>query len=121
MQKERIQQAKVRRDFRSRKKVFGTPERPRLVVFRSGRHIYAQIIDDLAGVTLAACSTMAKGLRDSLKYGGNKKAAEMVGATLAKQALEVGIKAVCFDRNGYKYHGRVKALADGARKSGLAF
>lgn len=121
MQKERIQQAKVRRDFRSRRKVFGTSERPRLVVFRSGRHIYAQIIDDLAGVTLAASSTMAKGLRAGLKYGGNKKAAETVGATLAKQAMEVGIKAVCFDRNGYKYHGRVKALADGARQSGLSF
>ncbi len=121
MQKERIQQAKVRRNWRSRKQVFGTAERPRLVVFRSGRHIYAQIIDDLAGVTLAASSSMAKALRDTLKYGGNKKAAETVGAALAKQAMEVGIKAVCFDRNGYKYHGRIKALADAARKAGLAF
>jgi large subunit ribosomal protein L18 len=121
MQKERIQQAKVRRNWRSRNNVFGTAERPRLVVFRSTRHIYAQIIDDLAGVTLAASSTMAKALRDSVKNGGNKKAAEIVGATLAKQATEVGIKAVCFDRNGYKYHGRVKVLAEAARKAGLAF
>lgn len=121
MQKERIQQAKVRRDWRSRKHLLGTAERPRLVVFRSGRHIYAQVIDDLAGVTLAASSSMSKALRDSLKYGGNKKAADAVGAALAKQAMDVGIKAVCFDRNGYKYHGRVKALADSARKAGLVF
>lgn len=121
MQKERLEQTRLRRNWRSRRKVFGTPERPRLVVFRSARHIYAQIIDDVSGVTLAACSTMSKSLRGSIKYGGNKKAAEMVGAALAKQALEVGIKAVCFDRNGYKYHGRIKALADSARQAGLSF
>ena len=121
MQKEQIQQAKIRRNWRSRKRVFGTPERPRLVVFRTGRHIYAQIIDDQAGVTLAAGSTMSKALRTSLKSGGNKQAAETVGTALARQAMEVGIKAVCFDRNGYKYHGRVKSLADAARKAGLAF
>ncbi|NLW82926.1 MAG: 50S ribosomal protein L18 [Phycisphaerae bacterium] len=121
MQTDKIQKAKYRRNWRSRKSVFGTTERPRLVVFRSGRHIYAQIIDDQAGLTLAASSSMAKGLRGSVKYGGNKQAAETVGAALAKQATEVGIKAVCFDRNGYKYHGRVKALADAARKAGLAF
>lgn len=121
MQREQVQQAKTRRNWRSRKNVFGTAERPRLVVFRSGRHIYAQIIDDMAGVTLAAESTMSKTLRSGIKYGGNKKAAETVGAALAKQAMEVGIKAVCFDRNGFKYHGRVKALADSARKAGLAF
>ena len=121
MQKARVEQARTRRNWRSRKRVSGTAERPRLVVFRSGRHIYAQIIDDRAGVTLAASSTMSKTLRDSIKYGGNKKAAETVGAALAKQAMEVGIKAVCFDRNGYKYHGRIKSLADGARKAGLAF
>ena len=121
MQKERIQKAKNRRNWRSRKRVFGTPERPRLVVFRSARHIYAQIIDDQAGVTLAAGSTMSKALRGAVKSGGNRQAAERVGEALAKQAMEVGIKAVCFDRNGYKFHGRVKALADAARKAGLAF
>lgn len=121
MQKERLEQTRVRRNWRSRRKVFGTAERPRLVVFRSARHIYAQIIDDMAGVTLASCSTMSKALRETCKYGGNKKAAEAVGAALAKAAQEVGIKAVCFDRNGYKYHGRIKALADSARKAGLSF
>ncbi len=121
MQKERIQKAKVRRNWRSRKHVYGTPERPRLVVFRSTRHIYAQIIDDRAGVTLAAGSTMSTSLRNNIKSGGSKEAAELVGQALAKQATDVGIKVVCFDRNGYKYHGRVKALADAARKAGLAF
>lgn len=121
MQIERFKQARFRRDMRSRAKVFGTPERPRMVVFRSSRHIYVQIIDDLAGVTLASASTMSKGLRDSVKYGGNQNAAKAIGAAIAKQAMEVGIKAVCFDRNGYKYHGRVKALADAARQAGLAF
>ena len=104
-----------------RKKVFGTPERPRLTVFRSNRHIYAQIIDDAAAATLAAASTRSKTLRAQVQNGGNKKAAELVGQTLAKQALQVGIKCVCFDRNRYKYHGRVKALADAARKAGLVF
>lgn len=92
-----------------------------MVVFRSSRHIYVQIIDDMAGVTLASASTMAKGLRDSVKYGGNQNAAKAIGAAIAKQAMEVGIKAVCFDRNGYRYHGRVKVLADAARQAGLAF
>ncbi len=120
MQKERIIKARTRRNWRSRRKVFGTPERPRLVVYRSARHIYAQIIDDLAGVTLASASSRAKGLRDGIKYGGNQDAAKTVGTTIAKQAMDVGIKAICFDRNGYKYHGRVKALADAAREAGLA-
>jgi len=119
MLKERIQQARMRRNWRSRRKVFGTPERPRLVVFRSARHIYAQIIDDAAGVTLASAGTTAKGVKENLKKTGNRKAAEAIGAALAKRALEVGIKAVCFDRNGYKYHGRIKSLADAARKTGL--
>jgi len=120
MQKERIIKKRQRRNWRSRRKIFGTPERPRLVVFRSSRHIYAQILDDLAGVTLASASTRAKALREGIAYGGNQKAAKSVGSAIAKQAVDVGIKAVCFDRNGYKYHGRVKALADGAREAGLA-
>lgn len=121
MQKQRIQKARERRDYRSRRKIFGMPDRPRLTVFRTGRHIYAQIIDDMAGVTLASASTQMKTLRDQIKYGGNKDAAKAVGTALAKQAQEVGIKAVCFDRNGYKYHGRIKSLADAAREAGLAF
>lgn len=121
MQRERIQRTRLRRNFRSRKKIFGTPERPRLVVFRSSRHIYAQIIDDIAGVTLASSSTMSRALRGQLKSGGNREAAKAVGAALAKQALDMGIRAVCFDRNGYKFHGRVKALADAARETGLKF
>jgi len=121
MRKEQIKKTRVRRNWRSRRKVFGTSDRPRLVVFRSSRNIYAQVIDDLAGVTLASASTRAKSLRDSLSYGGNQDAAKSVGTAIAKQAVEVGIKAVCFDRNGFKYHGRIKALADAAREAGLAF
>ena len=110
-----------RRKYHVRKKVFGTPDRPRLSVFRSDRHIYAQIIDDVSGATLVSASTKAKNMRDQLKNGGNKQAAEAVGEAVAKQAIGVGIKCVCFDRNRYKFHGRVKALAESARKAGLAF
>ena len=92
-----------------------------MTVFRSGRHIYVQIIDDYAGVTLASSSTRANGVREEISYGGNSAAAEVIGASVAKQALNVGINCVSFDRNGYKYHGRVKALADAARKAGLVF
>ena len=112
----------MRRKQHVRKKVSGTPERPRLSVFRSNRHIYAQLIDDTAGVTLVAASTKSKALRDQLPgEGNNKKVVEAVGEALAKGALGVGIKCVCFDRNRYRYHGRVKSLADAARKAGLAF
>ncbi len=91
-------------------------------MFRSSRHIYAQIIDDVAGVTLASASTRSKALRkDVSKGGGNKAAAEAVGTAIAKQATGVGIKCVSFDRNRYRYHGRVRALAEAARKAGLAF
>jgi len=121
MRWERIQKARRRRNWRSRRKVFGTAERPRLTVFRSSRHIYAQVIDDMAGVTLAAASTRSKGLRDQVSCGGNRQAAELVGTAVAKAALGVGIQCVSFDRNGYRYHGRVKALADAARKAGLVF
>jgi large subunit ribosomal protein L18 len=112
--------AALRRKYHVRKKVFGTPERPRLSIFRSNRNIYAQITDDLAGATLVSASTKAKALRDQLPSGGSK-AAEAVGQALAKWALKVGIRCVCFDRNRYKFHGRVKALAEGARKAGLIF
>ena len=120
MKTEKHKAAALRRKLHVRKKVFGTPERPRLSVFRSNRHIYAQLIDDTAGVTLVAASTKSKAVQVP---GGAKKRqeAEVVGEALAKRALDVGIKCVCFDRNRYKYHGRVKSLADAARKAGLAF
>jgi len=121
MRIDRIKRAVLRRKYHVRKKVFGTPDRPRLSVFRSNRHIYAQITDDVAGATLVSASTRAKSLRDQLPNGGDKKAAQIVGQAVAKQALGVGIKCVCFDRNRYKFHGRVKALAEAAREAGLVF
>ncbi len=121
MKTEKLKRAALRRRHHVRKKVSGTPERPRLSVFRSNRYIYAQLIDDTAGVTLVAASSVTKAMREQMARTGNKKAAETVGETLAKKALDVGIKCVCFDRGPYKYHGRVKSLADAARKAGLAF
>jgi large subunit ribosomal protein L18 len=118
---EKIKKAEQRRKHHVRKKVFGTANRPRLSVFRSNRHIYVQIIDDVAGATLVSASTKAKGLRDQLSNTADQKAAQMVGEAIAKQALSVGIQCVCFDRNRYKFHGRVKALAEAARKAGLVF
>jgi len=121
MNTEKIRKAACRRRYHVRKKVSGTRERPRLSVFRSNRHIYAQIIDDTVGVTLASASTRAKAIREQTANGGGKKAATVIGETIAKEALGVGIKCVCFDRNRYKFHGRVKALADAAKKTGLVF
>jgi large subunit ribosomal protein L18 len=121
MRTDRIKKAALRRKRHVRKKIFGTPDRPRLSIFRSNRHVYVQIIDDVAGVTLASASTRAKGLRDRLSRCGDKKGAYLVGEAVAKQALQVGIKCVCFDRNRYKFHGRVGALAEAARKTGLIF
>jgi len=122
MKTEKHKAAALRRRRHVRKKVSGTPERPRLSVFRSNRHIYAQLIDDTAGVTLVAASTKGKAVRDQLPNDAKKRQeAEVVGEALAKRALDVGIKCVCFDRNRYRYHGRVKSLADAARKAGLAF
>ena len=94
--------------------------RPRLSVFRSGRHIYGQIIDDKAGVTLVAASTLEKELKGQLGTGADREAAKQVGELLARRAKEAGIEQVVFDRGGYRYHGRVKALAEGARDAGLA-
>ena len=111
---------RLRRKARVRKKVFGTSERPRLSVFRSHKNIYAQIIDDSQGRTLVATSTMDKTLGEP-SYGGNKQAAQAVGAALAAKAVEAGIKKVVFDRNGYPYHGRVQELAEAVRKGGLEF
>jgi len=95
--------------------------RPRLSVFRSSKHIYAQVIDDLSGVTVAAASSLEKDLRGSLKTGADKAAAEVVGKLVAERAVAAGISEVIFDRGGYIYHGRVKALADSAREAGLKF
>ena len=121
MNTEKLKKAALRRRHHVRKKVFGTAERPRLSVFRSNRHICAQLIDDTAGVTLVAASTLTKAMRDQFGSTCNRKAAEAVGELLAKKALDVGIKAVSFDRGPSRYHGRVKSLADAARKAGLAF
>ncbi|HOO32528.1 MAG TPA: 50S ribosomal protein L18 [Thermotogota bacterium] len=110
-----------RRHFRVRKKVTGTPEKPRLAVFRSEKHIYAQIIDDVSKQTLCSSSTISKSLKGALSKTWDVEAAAKVGEDLAKKALDAGIEAVVFDRGGFKYHGRVKALADGARKAGLKF
>lgn len=109
-----------RRKLRIRKKVDGTPERPRLTVFRSAKHIYAQVIDDSTGQTLIAASTLSKDLKGSLE--GNKSAkAQAVGALVAEKCKSKNVTKVVFDRNGYLYHGRIKALADAARKAGLDF
>ena len=106
---------------RIRKKLRGTPERPRLAVFRSQGHIYAQLIDDDAGRTLVAACSLDKELRSRLKTGGNVAAAKEVGGLIASRAKEKGIAAVVFDRGGFQYHGRIKALADAAREAGLKF
>ncbi|WP_346915911.1 50S ribosomal protein L18 [Clostridium sp.] len=111
--------SRERRHLRVRKKIHGTAERPRLAVFRSEKNIYAQIIDDVAGRTLVAASTLDKDF--SLKVGSNKEAAKLVGEVVAKKAIEAGITEVVFDRGGYVYHGRVQMLAEGAREAGLKF
>jgi large subunit ribosomal protein L18 len=111
--------ARLKRHFRVRNHISGTAERPRLNVFRSLKNIYAQIIDDDAGVTLVAASSLDKAFGEG--YCGNKDAAREVGRLVAKKALEKGIKTVVFDRGGYIYHGRVAELADGAREGGLEF
>ena len=110
-----------KRHRRVRTKVSGTAERPRLNVFRSSKHIYAQVIDDQAGETMVAASSIDSQMRSELKHGGNREAARKVGELLAKRAVDKGIKNVVFDRGGYLYHGRVKELADGAREAGLKF
>lgn len=110
-----------RRRQRIRKKVFGTSERPRLCIFRSLNHIYAQIIDDTKGHTLVSASTLDKELKDLKGHKGNKEFAKKVGELIAERAIKLGITKVVFDRAGYKYHGCVKALADAARERGLQF
>lgn len=109
----------LRRSRRVRSKITGTSERPRMSVFRSSKHIYVQLIDDMTGQTLAAAGTLGKS--SSTKYGGNVKAAAVVGQLLAEAAKAKGITKAAFDRGHYRYHGRVKALADAAREGGLQF
>ena len=111
--------SRLRRHTRVRKKVRGTAQRPRLAVFRSARHIYAQVIDDANGRTLAAASTVEEGQR--ISYGGNVSAAKAVGSLVAERAKAAGVTKVVFDRGGFHYHGRVAALADAAREAGLEF
>jgi len=111
----------LRRRHHVRSHVKGTAERPRLTVFRSSKHIYAQLIDDDSGVTLASASSRTKDARSSLAYGGNIKASQVVGKMIAEVALAKGIKLAAFDRGHYRYHGRIKALADAAREGGLKF
>lgn len=110
-----------RRQLRVRQRVFGTPERPRLNVYRSERQIYAQIIDDTSGRTLAAASSLDAPLRESLRRGGNVEAAKAVGQLLADRATAKDIRSVVFDRGGRRYHGRIKALAEASRERGLQF
>ena len=110
-----------RRKNRIRKKIFGTPERPRLTVYRSSKHIYTQIVDDTQGITLASASTMEKEIRGTQKFDSKRAAANFIGKLIAERASTKGIKAVVFDRNGYLYHGRIKAISDGAREAGLDF
>ncbi|MDO3680484.1 50S ribosomal protein L18 [Paenibacillus ehimensis] len=113
--------ARLKRHLRVRKKIQGTAERPRLNIFRSSKHMYAQLIDDVKGVTIAAASTQDKELREGLGNGGNAEAASKVGTLIAERAKKAGVVKVVFDRGGYLYHGRVKALADAAREAGLEF
>ena len=111
----------LRRRHHVRRNITGTAERPRLSVFRSSKHIYAQLIDDLQGVTLAAASSTLGDVRSGSPYGGNVKAAVVVGKKLAELAQSKGITKAAFDRGHYRYHGRIKALADAAREAGLEF
>ena len=109
-----------RRAFRVRKRLSGTSDRPRLMVQRSHKHVYCQLINDVDGKTIVSASTRDKDLRSKIKNGGNKDAAIAVGKALAEKANAAGVKAICFDRGSYKYHGRVAALADAVREAGIS-
>ncbi|MBB6216833.1 large subunit ribosomal protein L18 [Anaerosolibacter carboniphilus] len=121
IQKESKNAKRKVRHVRVRRKVFGTPERPRLSVYRSLSNMYAQIIDDSTGTTLASASTLDKDIKAKVNNAGNKEAAKLVGEAVAKKAAEKGIDKVVFDRGGYIYHGRIKELAEAAREAGLQF
>ena len=115
-------EARLRRKKRVRKKIRGLSERPRLCIFKSAKHIYAQIIDDTSGRTLVATSSLSKDCSEKIQgKGGNKEGAKLVGADMAQRAIKMGIKKVVFDRNGFLYHGRIKALSEAAREQGLEF
>lgn len=116
-----ILQQRQRRRFRVRKRLRGTAERPRLSVYRSHKHVYAQLIDDASGKTIAAASSVDKDLRSDLRYGGNKDAAQQVGRVIAERAKAAGVQRVAFDRGSFQYHGRVESLAQAAREAGLEF
>ncbi len=120
-QRKLVEVRRLRRQRHVRKRLFGTLERPRLAVFRSSKHIYAQVINDANGTTLVSASTVEPTVKSSTPYGGNKAAASVVGKVVAERAKAAGIEKICFDRRGYKYHGRVQALADAAREAGLKF
>jgi large subunit ribosomal protein L18 len=120
-QRKQVQTRRLRRQRHVRKRLFGTVERPRLAVFRSSKHIYAQVSNDDTGATLASASTLDADVRKEQAYGGNKSAATVVGRLVAERAKQAGIDKICFDRRSYKYHGRVQALADAAREAGLQF
>jgi len=112
---------RIARHERIRQNLQGTPERPRLCIYRSSKNISVQIIDDIEGHTIVSASSLDKDLKEEIKYGGNREAARKVGKVIANRALEKGIDTVTFDRGGFLYHGRVKELADGAREAGLKF
>lgn len=120
-QRKLVQVRRLRRQRHVRKRLFGSPERPRLCIFRSSKHIYAQVINDETGTTLASASTMDPEIKGQASYGGNKAAASLVGKAVAERAKQAGIDKICFDRRSYKYHGRIQALADAAREAGLQF
>ena len=120
-QRKTVEVQRLRRQRHVRKRLTGSAERPRLAVFRSSKHIYAQIINDANGTTLAQAGTLDPEIKSQLAYGGNKAAAALVGKAVAERAKKAGIDKVCFDRRSYKYHGRVQALADAAREAGLEF
>lgn len=113
--------SRLKRRFRIRKKINGTAARPRLSVYRSSKHIYAQLIDDVAGVTIVSASTVDKEIASAIGNGGNVESAAKVGEAIAKRAVAKGVTEIVFDRGGYLYHGRIKALADAAREAGLQF
>ena len=121
MAKESRNEKRLKRHEIVRKNLYGTPEKPRLCVYRSNKNISAQIIDDVSGTTLVAASSLDKDLKAEIGYGGNKEAAKKVGEAVAKKAVAKGIEEVCFDRGGFLYHGRVAELAEGAREGGLKF
>jgi len=119
--KQSRRQKVIDKHLRVRKKVVGSTEKPRLSIYKSNNHIYAQVIDDTQGKTIAAMSTRSSGLKEQFNHGGNCAASELVGNSIAKLAMDKGIKQVVFDRGGNLYHGRIKALAEAARASGLIF